>query len=151
VVEVGTAGAPSWRKDVTVSSGSVVRVSVPSAGSPSDGPTLISGPTMQEAIKGWVGDNPVLLSMFRQPWAYASAAAFGGALLASGVMWTASPSRFPVVGKLPFNATDVQWRIAQWGVLGLACALALSTVVLFVLPGLPIFREALAQDATKPS
>lgn len=137
-VEVRTGQLPVFHSSVEVNGGQTVRVQVP--GAPRSG---------LERLWDMVPRMPAMKMLLAQPWAYAAAALTGLTVVASGVMWTSTPQRVPVVGALPFPMEDWQWTALRWGSLAAVGTLACLTLALFVVPTIPAIQAL--TDAGAPA
>jgi hypothetical protein len=126
--------------DVEVQDGTLTQLSAGKSGLQVVAPAPVAAPTL-EAERLPAPDWDALRGMLAQPWAYAAAAFTGVSLLGAGVLWTATPERFPVVGSLPVQVAPWQYTALRWGSVAVVAAGAMLTVALFVIPSLPWVRS----------
>jgi hypothetical protein len=144
-----------FSRDVHVEDGVVVQVQASPSGvavtqaKADPTATAASSPPAQATLPEM--DWSPVKAMLAQPWAYGAAAATGVALVGAGVVWTATPERFPLVGQLPMNIQPWQYAVVRWGSVVVVGLGVLLTATLFVLPALPPLRRWLAPQPDKPS
>lgn len=134
-LEVGVKSQQLLSRQVEIPRGQTVQVAVPSARERALG-----------QLAAWLPAGAGWKMLLGQPWAYAAAAATGLSVVGAGVLWTSTPERLPLVGRLPMDVSDTQWMVARVVSLGLVGMLALVTVVMFVVPGIPALAALAAGD-----
>ncbi|MEW5851933.1 MAG: PEGA domain-containing protein [Myxococcota bacterium] len=145
-VQVGRQGADMVIQEVLIQQGTTVKLE-PALASVVTAPVTAPVRTGLDALPG----KATLLSMATQPWAYASAALCGVSLLGAGILWTSTPQKMPVLGRPPVELNNLQFQALRWGALGLVATSAAATVVLFILPALPILRDSADQGGAANS